>query len=372
MRRSSILVCAIGAFVVSTGGVFGQAEDMILIDDFEGEWMTWSPNGQYIDYAQEQVHGGEWSMIVEYDQSGSWQYCQSNIPEPLDFSVHPTMDFHVWVYWEDGWAEDEADIRLDVGPAILGHQTAPVANEWVELIWTADRYTTPLLGEVSNFGWFFDPQDASAGVLYVDDFWAGPSALGEWEETLIYGWNDENLDGWVLDLDNLDEGEIFFTREDPAPEEGVGCIGLNYIGDYRHHTSKTIFDAAAGIKEVDLTQYQQMVISLYMQGTQPGWGQATLSFKVWGGTDEPDADVDYNWIGQQTKRVTGAMDRWITILWDYDPENFVDNYEDPNGRIDFCLVTHADPGIFPDTWIYFDNLRLARPVGVSVHDWPIY
>ena len=150
---------------------------------------------------------------------------------------------------------------------------------------------------------------------------------------------------------------------------------MNYIGDYRRHTSKTIYDGAAGINEVDLTQYQQIVLDVYMQGTQPPWGQMTLGLKVWGGDDEPDEEdgFDFNWIGPQTKRVTGAMDRWITMLWDYDPAEFEDNYADPNSRIDFTLVTHADAGIHEGTWMFVDNLRLARPAGeAAVADWSIH
>jgi len=375
MMRTRVLACSIGILFLCTGGVMGQGDEVVLIDDFEGSWMTWSPNGQEIDYTDERKHGGDWSMYVWYDQAAAWQYCSSSIPEPLDFTVSPTMDFSVWVYWEEGWEEDAADIRLDVGPVILGHQTVPVANEWVEMVWTADRYSTPLLDEVTSFGWFFDPQEASSGLLYLDDFTARPSAVGEWEETLIYGWN-EGLEGWAVDQEfNADEGDIWFETADPPASEGDGCLAMNYIGDYRRHTSKTIYDGAAGINEVDLTQYQQIVLDVYMQGTQPPWGQMTLGLKVWGGDDEPDEEngFDFNWIGPQTKRVTGAMDRWITMLWDYDPAEFEDNYADPNSRIDFTLVTHADAGVHEGTWMFVDNLRLARPAGeAAVADWSIH
>ena len=44
-----------------------------------------------------------------------------------------------------------------------------------------------------------------------------------------------------------------------------------------------------------------------------------------------------------------------------------------NGRIDLTLVTHTDEGVHEGTWIMFDNLRLARPVGaVEVEDWSVY
>ncbi|MBI1390211.1 MAG: hypothetical protein GC154_17360 [bacterium] len=365
------------ASLLVASGVYAQEAKRIDVTDFE-DGLEWTYSGgsilgslvEYAPFVDQtiQPHSGEASLYVEYDNTGgTWQWAQLNWPGGKEAVMAAGMtELHMWVYFIDKGdvhTVGNKEIRLDFNDTSLGFKSTTVTNQWVELVWPISSLATQSMDNVTYFGGFISPGDATnVGGLYIDDiYFYRPAGIPDVESKLVYGFNEENpdtlfVDGWETSdttgaLPFIGEGEV-------EPSEGSNYMEFELAGGWQNTIRTT-----EGLSRFDRwTEVREVWMDVRLgEAVSGGWVQSALIIQTESGGWNQYAELGY----------ADAVDNWKTLVWAVDMSGHAESLNSDAPWMNIWLSTNngaADAG----KKVFFDNFRVVVPVTNDVHDWSVF
>lgn len=345
-----------------------NAQQRVDITSFEGDDISLTYSGtniplSLVDFGDAvPIQDGEQVLVVEYQATGPWNWSQINFPSK---DISGMREIHIWAYFDEGWVGDTT-IRIDLAGGVgLGTRDANgVTGEWVELVWTIDRFTSETLSDVSYFGGFIAPGDETAvGTLYIDNIFAmRPAGVPEVETVSIYGFNAEDPNtgtavGWQ------DRNGAGLVSSDIPSAEGAAYLELQLGDGWTENvaTSNALADFDRWIDVVDI-QLDARVSS----GFTGGWVQYDIVIQT--GAD----GVDGVWGQLPEQGFAEAIDNWKTLIWQVDMEQHRAALEGVNPWMNIIVITNNDTAVAGQL-VYLDNFRIGVKVDdTNVAHWSLY
>ncbi len=359
MKRS-ILVLITVMFLAA--GVFAQ-DEYIQIMDFETELFSSVPGWvQFHDFSfgDEPVHSGDQAVLLEIDGTGGWSFGWWQFPQAYDLSQ--TDEIHIWVN-----ADAEFNMNLELAGINLGYrdyEEADIGN-WKELVWWYPESTAAAMSEVSGWGTFISPNDGFTGTMYMDDIQAHirPDPP-EREYFLINGFNSES------DLENVVVTDAVFggilNVEDPPPTEGDGYLMIFATDSSTEHFSVDLSDVEK------LASYDRFHFDVFFDGTA-SWGNFTCQFRIDGDSTQIIGGSYKDGASLQWREYSGQYapvpETEGFLLQDFKEEELIPAL---NSGSTVEIYFTGNGGGMEGQPLYFDNLRLSRPVGTDVTGWELY
>ncbi len=350
-------------------GAYGQ-DEFIMIMDFETDLPTVVPGWVlFHDFAfgDEPVHSGEQSLLLEIDETGNWSFGNWSFPQTYDLTS--TDEIHIWVNADGAFRMNLEFSGINLG--YRGYEEADV-GEWKKLIWWYPPEVAAEMTEVNGWGTFLNPSASGdfpngfTGTMYMDDIQAHiRPEPPEREFFLINGFNaDSDLDTVILNDTTF--GGIL-NEVEPPPTEGDGYLMIFATDSSTEHFAIDVSNVP------ELATYDRFHFDVFLDGSA-SWGNFTSQFRT--------ADGNTQIIGGSYS--AGASLRWREYSGQYGPvpetegfllQDFRENViiptvNDPNASLEIFFTGNG--GGMEGLPLYFDNLRLSRPVGTDVDAWELY
>lgn len=362
--------------------------EFVVVNDFETEVGSWSGIVIYGDstFEGDPVHSGNWAGMMEVSHAGGWSDARYTFPEPFDATE--ADEFRMWVYSDQPFRM-RVDLIVDV---VMGFRTYTPEDvgTWKEFVfWISEEQTALLyngLQNASNLRMWINPDTATVngvqypsgfeGTIYVDDMRIRKRIPVEREYLPILGFNEISDEEYV----RLIGGGRYFevnTSGFPEPTEGTGTLAFEYTSGWNENIEINLKDFS------QIAQYDRIHFDIYIEGTG-SWAADGLIFKCsWVDANGNNRGTGWTTLSENILLSQHIGKEWAELSGQYGPvesEGYVNNwlfpeiegvFDDPNGTFVLSITSQGD-GPLDGVLAYIDNLRLSRPVGTSIHAWPVY